>query len=229
MSDEMLLKAEGIAKRYDGGAQAVDVLVSVDLSMRDGDLVGIYGASGAGKSTLLHVVGGLDVPTQGSVALMGYPLDAMKEKDAARLRNRHIGFVFQFYHLLSEFTAVENVMIPCLIAGKRRQEARDMGLDALDRMGLVHRAAHRPAELSGGEQQRVAIARASVMRPKLILADEPTGNLDRHTGNRVWEYLLQLNRDHGIGMIVVSHNHELLADIPTIYELKDGTLVGSGG
>jgi lipoprotein-releasing system ATP-binding protein len=153
----------------------------------------------------------------------------MKDAQLAAMRNASIGFVFQFYHLLSEFTAVENVMIPCLIAGEKRARARERGAAALERVGLADRADHRPAEMSGGEQQRVAIARAAVMKPDLILADEPTGNLDRHTGNRVWEYLLRLNREEGIGMVVVSHNHELLNDMPVVYELKDGTLHSIGG
>lgn len=223
MTDK-LLKAEDLYKSYDGGAQAIEVLRGVDIEVESGALVGIYGASGAGKSTLLHILGGLDEPTSGNISLMGFALTEMSEIELAKTRNLKLGFVFQFYHLLTEFTAVENVMIPCMIAGERKGQAKRRSLEALERVGLGHRSLHRPAELSGGEQQRVAIARAAVMQPKLILADEPTGNLDRETGERVWEYLLKLNRDAGIGMIVVSHNHELLGHVPSLYELKDGKL-----
>ncbi len=218
------LTATALCKRYDGGPQSVEVLSGVDFDMEPGELVGIYGASGAGKSTLLHILGGLDRPTAGAVSFMGSNLAEMGEGELALMRNRKIGFVFQFYHLLSEFTAVENVMIPCLIGGERRKDARESALAALDRVGLAHRAGHRPGELSGGEQQRVAVARAVVMKPELICADEPTGNLDRHTGNRVWEYLLQLQQETGVGMIVVSHNHELLEQVPRLVELRDGEL-----
>jgi lipoprotein-releasing system ATP-binding protein len=224
-----LVEANGVFKSYDGAAQPVEVLRGIDFSMAEGELIGVYGASGAGKSTLLHVLGGLDEPDEGDVRLMGRGLTGMTDADLAKTRNESVGFVFQFYHLLGEFSALENVMLPCLIAGGRKAEARKRAREALDHMGLLHRAAHRPAELSGGEQQRVAIARAAVMRPKVILADEPTGNLDRATGERVWEYLLQLNSDSGMGMIVVSHNHDLLGQIETLIELKDGKLSSIGG
>ncbi len=226
---EPLLISRGLFKRYDGGAQSVEVLKGVDFQMDRGALVGVYGASGAGKSTLLHILGGLDVPTAGTVELMGKDVARMSEPELARMRNRRVGFVFQFYHLLSEFAAVENIMIPCLVAGVGKQRARELSRAALERVGLSDRANHRPAELSGGEQQRVAIARAAVMEPDLILADEPTGNLDRHTGKRVWEYLLRLREEAGVGMVVVSHNHDLLKDISIVHELKDGTLHLLGG
>jgi len=222
----MLLEAKDVHKTYDGAAQSIEVLRGASLQIEDRSLTGIYGASGAGKSTLLHILGGLDIPSRGQVSFMGDDIYAMGENSLARMRNRSIGFVFQFYHLLSEFSAVENVMIPCMIAGESRTHAKRLSIEALEKVGLEHRAAHRPAELSGGEQQRVAIARAAVMKPKLILADEPTGNLDRETGERVWEYLLQLNRNDGIGMVVVSHNHELLDQLPYVLELKDGRFGG---
>lgn len=224
-----LVKAKGLYKRYDGGAQSVEVLKGVDFEMAEGEVIGIYGASGVGKSTLLHVLGGLDMPTSGSIWLTGRDISGMGDRELARMRNRVVGFVFQFYHLLSEFTAAENVMIPCLIAGEGKDEARRRSLEVLEMVGLAERAGHRPAELSGGEQQRVALARAAVMRPKLILADEPTGNLDRHTGKRVWDYLLRLSGDSGIGMVVVSHNHDLLQQMPKTLELRDGTLHSFGG
>lgn len=224
-----LIEANGVFKSYDGASQPVDVLRGIDFAMEERELIGVYGTSGAGKSTLLHVLGGLDKPNEGEVSLMGRGLTGMDDAELAKTRNESVGFVFQFYHLLGEFSALENVMLPCLIAGKRRTEARNLAWQALEHMGLAHRAAHRPAELSGGEQQRVAIARAAVMRPKVIFADEPTGNLDRATGERVWEYLLQLNSDSGMGMIVVSHNNDLLGQIETLFELKDGKLNSIGG
>lgn len=223
-ANNMIVEAKNVHKSYDGETEAVEVLRGVDFSMNEGELVGIYGASGTGKSTLLHILGSIDVPTQGTVALFGNDVAAMGDAQRAGLRNTHVGFVFQFYHLLPEFTALENVMIPCMIAGRQPKEAHECAAEALEKMGLSHRASHRPAEMSGGERQRAAIARAAVLRPKLILADEPTGNLDRETGNKVWEYLLRLTKDEGMAMIVVSHNHDLLGDVPLVYELKDGAI-----
>ena len=219
-----IVKAQNVHKSYDGDAEPVEVLRGIDFSMNEGELVGIYGASGTGKSTLLHILGSIDVPTQGTVKLFGNDVAAMGDAQRSGLRNTHVGFVFQFYHLLPEFTALENVMIPCMIAGRQPKDAHECAAEALEKMGLSHRASHRPAEMSGGEQQRAAIARAAVLRPKLILADEPTGNLDRETGNKVWEYLLRLAKDEGMAMIVVSHNHDLLGDVPLVYELKDGAI-----
>lgn len=220
----MLLKTQNLKKTYNGGPSAVDVLTGVDFQMEEGELVGIYGASGSGKSTLLHILGGLDRPTSGAVYFHGQKLDRMSEPDMADFRNRSIGFVFQFYYLLPEFTALENVMMPCLIAQMSRKEASKKAGAALNEVALSHRLNHMPAQLSGGEQQRVALARAAVIPPRLILADEPTGNLDRQTGEKVFEYLLHLNRDDKISMIVVSHNQELLAQLPRKLLLKDGKL-----
>ncbi len=220
----MLLTANDVKKSYDGGAAALDVLKGVDFEIGEGNLVGIYGASGSGKSTLLHIMGGLDRPTGGKISFEGDDINKMSETALARFRNRSIGFVFQFYHLLPEFTAIENAMMPCLIAGQKRKQARQKAMEALEEVGLSDRASHRPSELSGGEQQRVALARAAVMRPKLILADEPTGNLDRETGERVFDYLLKLNRDDGIAMLIVSHNQELLDLLPRKHLLRDGKL-----
>lgn len=220
----MLLQASGLKKSYDGGATALDVLKGVDIEMDRGNLVGIYGASGSGKSTLLHILGGLDSPTGGEVSFEGRALSKMTERELAHFRNRSIGFVFQFYHLLPEFTALENAMMPCLIAGMKKKEAVRLAMKALGEVGLGHRASHRPSELSGGEQQRVALARSSVMQPMLILADEPTGNLDRETGERVFDYLLRLNRDDGIAMLIVSHNQDLLSQMHSKFMLRDGKL-----
>ncbi len=218
------LDAKGIWKTYTDTAEPVEVLRGLDISVESGEAVGIFGASGSGKSTLLHIIGGLDRPTEGSVSAAGFELGVLSDDEMARFRNREIGFVFQFYHLLPEFTALENVMLPALIGGHARAAAGKMALDALDAMGLAARRDHRPAMLSGGEQQRVAIARAAVQRPKIILADEPTGNLDRQTGAKVWEYLVDLNRRLGIALIAVTHNRELINKSMTAYELKDGKL-----
>ncbi len=218
------LAAKGIWKIYADTAEPVEVLRGLDISIENGEAVGIFGASGSGKSTLLHIIGGLDRPTEGSVNAAGFDLGVLSDDEMARFRNREIGFVFQFYHLLPEFTALENVMLPALIGGHARSAAGKMAMDALDAMGLSARRDHRPAMLSGGEQQRVAIARAAVQRPKLILADEPTGNLDRQTGAKVWEYLVDLNRRLGIALIAVTHNRELINRSMTAYELKDGKL-----
>jgi len=166
----------------------------------------------------------LDLPTSGEVYFNGINLDCMNENDIADFRNKSIGFVFQFYYLLPEFSVLENVMLPCLISGLNKKEAAKRAQAALAEVSLLHRLNHMPAQLSGGEQQRVAIARAAVIPPKLILADEPTGNLDRHTGEKIFEYLLRLNRDDKISMIIVSHNLELLAHLPKKYLLKDGKL-----
>ena len=220
----MLIKTKNLFKDYDGGTTKVSVLNGLDFEMEEGSLVGIYGASGSGKSTLLHILGGLDLPSQGQVIFQGQKLSQMNDEQIATFRNESIGFVFQFYYLLPEFNAVENVMMPCLIGGLSRKDSLERAKSALEEVGLTHRANHRPSELSGGEQQRVALARAAVMQPKLILADEPTGNLDRQTGEKVFEYLLELNRRDNISMIVVSHNQELLRQLPLTLLLEDGKL-----
>ena len=218
------LEARGIWKTYTDTAEPVEVLRGLDISVELGEVVGVFGASGSGKSTLLHIIGGLDWPTEGSVSAAGFDLGTLTSNEMARFRNREVGFVFQFYHLLPEFTAIENVMLPALIAGHERGAARRMAGETLEAMELEHRRDHRPAMLSGGEQQRVAIARASVLKPRMILADEPTGNLDRPTGERVWGYLLSLVKEHGIALVAVTHNRDLMDDSMTAYELADGRL-----
>ncbi|MBI4126553.1 MAG: ABC transporter ATP-binding protein [Deltaproteobacteria bacterium] len=219
-----LVHAHDIRKRYVDGPVPVEVLRSVSLTVEEGDIVGICGASGSGKSTLLHLLGGLDRATAGEVFFDGLPLSHRTDEELAHLRNRSIGFVFQFYHLLTECTALENVMLPCLIAGVNRGEATTRATEVLVEMGLSDRAGHHPALLSGGEQQRVAIARAIVMRPRLLLADEPTRNLDRATGESVWTLLTDLSERHRMTMVVVSHNRDLLRTLPRVLELKDGRL-----
>jgi len=218
------LEAKALAKTYTDTAQPVEVLKGVDLSVERGDCIGIFGASGSGKSTLLHILGGLDSPTSGSVEFAGERLDDLGDRRRARFRNREVGFVFQFYHLLPEFTALENVMLPALIAGHDSARAGRMAEEALDAMGLANRTRHRPAMLSGGEQQRVAIARAAVLEPRVILADEPTGNLDSRTGAAVWGHLTRLNAEKGIALVTVTHNRELMGDSMAVYELSEGRL-----
>ena len=218
------LKADKISKLYTDMAEPVSVLSELDFVLEEGELVGVYGVSGVGKSTFLHIMGGLDLPTSGSVFVQGVDLKAMSSSELARFRNRKVGFVFQFYHLLAEFTALENAMLPALISGMDRREAKKMASEALEAMGLASRMEHRPAMLSGGEQQRVALARAAVLKPPMILADEPTGNLDHKTGEQVIEYLLDLNRSKGMAVVIVTHNRELLGRLPKSYELCDGRL-----
>ena len=220
----LLLEADKIEKKYVEGKSVVDVLKGASIRVEKGELLGIYGVSGSGKSTLLHILGGLDHANSGVVTFEGQRIDQMTENNLSDFRNKKIGFVFQFYYLLTEFSAVENVMMPCLISGKNKKEARSLAMAALKEVKMDHRAHHRPNMLSGGEQQRVAVARAVVMRPKLILADEPTGNLDRKTGEQVFEYLLQLNKRDNISMIIVSHNQELLNRFERTVLFRDGIL-----
>lgn len=220
----MLIETTNITKVYKDMSEPVWVLRGVDFALSAGEVVGIYGASGAGKSTFLHILGGIDSPSSGIVKSDGVELQKMHSDDLAKFRNRKIGFVFQFYHLLPEFSALENVMLPALIAGKTKLEANDLASEALQSMGLAGRRNHRPSELSGGEQQRVALARAAVLKPRIVLADEPTGNLDLATGDEVFEYLLALNKNHKAAIVIVTHNMDLLKRLPKVYELKDGKL-----
>ncbi len=218
------IEAKNIWKSYTDMAAPVEVLRGLDFELREGESVGIFGASGTGKSTLLHLLGGLDRPTDGRITAAGFDLGTMSDDELARFRNREAGFVFQFYHLLPEFTALENAMLPALISGMTRREARARAGEALGAVGLEGRLDHRPAMLSGGEQQRVAIARATVMKPRVIFADEPTGNLDRETGRKVWEYLKGLNVGMGMALVAVTHNRDLIDGFTRSLELRDGRL-----
>ena len=209
--NEVLLRAEQISKSYGEGAQAIHVLENLDLTLHRTERVAIVGESGIGKSTLLHILGTLDQPTAGKVLLDGVDFFALSEPELAALRNREIGFIFQFHHLLPDFTALENVMMPGMVAGLSWGEARRRAEEMLQRVGLRERLTHRPGELSGGERQRVAVARALVLQPRLILADEPTGNLDPQTGDSVLQLLLALNQEMGITMAVVTHSEKLAA------------------
>jgi lipoprotein-releasing system ATP-binding protein len=217
-----LLEATGLSKRYVDGPTEVQVLDGLDLAIAPGERVAIVGESGVGKSTLLHLLGALDRPSAGRLLVSGIDVFAQDEEALAAFRNREIGFVFQFHQLLPDFTALENVVLPAMIAREPQGPARARARDLLERVGLGDRIAHRPGELSGGEQQRVAVARAVMRRPRLLLADEPTGNLDPETGEKVTSVLLDLNREVGAALVVVTHNDRLAAAMARTLRLEGG-------
>jgi lipoprotein-releasing system ATP-binding protein len=220
----MLVQAVGLEKRYVDGPAVVCVLEGLDLAVAAGERIAVVGASGVGKSTLLHLLGALDRPTGGQLLFDGADLFARPEPELAAFRNREIGFVFQFHHLLPDFTALENVMLPALIARQPAAAARARAVELLERVGLGARLLHRPGELSGGEQQRVAVARAVMQRPRLLLADEPTGNLDPATGDGVQQLLIELNQEHGSTLVVATHNDRLAGAMGRTLRLADGRL-----
>ena len=222
---EILLSASGLTKIYQGRAEAVEVFKGLDLEVGRGEMVAVIGESGSGKSTLLHLLGGLDRPNAGSVKIDQIDITKSTELDLARFRNRQIGFIFQFHHLLPEFSAIENVMMPLLIGGELKQSAQIRALDLLKRIGLGERIEHRPGELSGGEQQRVALARAIVRSPQILLADEPTGNLDQRTGDEVRQLIRQLQIEERMSAIIVTHNERLAENCDRILRLENGRLI----
>ncbi|GLR09660.1 lipoprotein-releasing system ATP-binding protein LolD [Mixta theicola] len=224
MSDLNLLQCNQLCKRYQEGSVQTDVLRDVSFTMRPGEMMAIVGSSGSGKSTLLHLLGGLDAPTSGDVLFSGRALSSMSSAQKAGLRNRELGFIYQFHHLLPDFTALENVAMPLLIGKKSKQEAQDRALEMLRAVGLEKRAAHRPAELSGGERQRVAIARALVNNPRLVMADEPTGNLDARNADAIFDLLGELNVRQGTAFLVVTHDLHLAKRLPAQREMRDGQL-----
>ena len=224
MNSQAILRCEKLVKHFQEGDYKVEVLNGVDFSVAPGERVAIVGSSGSGKSTLLHLLGGLDTPTSGEVLVDGEPLSRMSDAARGMLRNRAIGFVYQFHHLLPEFTAVENVAMPLLIGGADPAEAEAKAVDLLGKVGLAKRLSHRPAKLSGGERQRAAVARALIHRPALVLADEPTGNLDTHTGEQVYELMLELNREMGTSLVLVTHDPKMAARAQRVMQLKDGAL-----
>ncbi len=217
-----LMEVRQIFKTYGNGAKQVEVLKGIDLTFVKGERAAIVGASGVGKTTLLHILGTLDRPTSGKVVYEAKDIFALNEKELALFRNREIGFVFQFHHLLPEFNALENTMMPCLIRGMSKKEGASKAESILSLVGLKNRLTHKPGELSGGEQQRVAVARALVLEPKLLLADEPTGNLDTKTGEAVFDLLQELNQIKGVTLIVVTHNLNLAARLSRQIHLVDG-------
>jgi lipoprotein-releasing system ATP-binding protein len=220
---DSLVSVQNVTKAFEHEGRSLEVLKGIDLDIARGEMVTIVGPSGAGKSTLLHLIGTLDLPTEGKILYGGEDVTRLTSSELAEFRNRSIGFVFQFHHLLPEFTALENVLMPGLIQGRRRLESRARQL--LEDVGLSPRLSHRPGELSGGEQQRVALARALLMEPQLVLADEPTGNLDSQTSESVQSLFLDLNRKHGTTFLIVTHSRDFAAMMPRQVSMKDGRIV----
>ncbi|MFW5876589.1 MAG: ABC transporter ATP-binding protein [Myxococcota bacterium] len=221
---EPLVIAENITKRFLHQGREVPVLRDVDLAIDEGEMVCVVGPSGAGKSTLLHLLGTLDLPTSGRILYEGHDVTRLSSARLAEFRNRSIGFVFQFHHLLPEFTALENIMMPGLIRGEPHKKLTDRARALLDEVGLTHRATHRPGELSGGEQQRVALARALVMQPRAVLADEPTGNLDSKTSDAIHDLFFDLNEKRRTTFLIVTHNRELAGRMPRVVTMTDGII-----
>ena len=219
-----ILACEAVCKNYYDGQLNVQVLDNLTLQVDKGRSIGIVGASGSGKSTLLHILGGLDKPTSGRVSLMGQDLSQLSQKQLSGLRNRHLGFVYQFHHLLPEFSALENVMMPLLIGKRPKEQARERALLMLEKVGLKDRVLHRPGELSGGERQRAAIARALVTDPACLLADEPTGNLDRKNALNILDMMMELKQELGTARVVVTHDDEMAARFDRVLNMTDGAL-----
>lgn len=221
-----LIRAQKLCKSFSEGGKEIRVLQDLELELEEGCSLSVVGESGVGKSTLLHILGTLDRPSSGEVIYRGKDLSQLDDRAVAEFRNREIGFVFQFHYLLPDFTALENVMLPALVQGWERERAREAALKLLDVVGLAERVSHRPGKLSGGEQQRVAVARAAILAPRLILADEPTGDLDVKTGEGIQELLFRLNQESGIALVVATHNRRFSEKFGVRMELREGRLFG---
>ncbi|MBA2657131.1 MAG: lipoprotein-releasing ABC transporter ATP-binding protein LolD [Tatlockia sp.] len=221
---EPIFNCKNISKTYHDGTETVDVLKDINLTINPGERIAIVGPSGSGKSTLLHILGGLDVPTKGVLLMQGIGWASLSEKQRCQLRNKELGFVYQFHHLLPEFTALENVSMPLLLANKPVAESQSQAEKILEKVGLAHRLTHKPSQLSGGERQRVAIARALVHQPRCLLADEPTGNLDNATAVKVFELMLDLNEHLNTALVIVTHDQQLAAKMDRVLTIHDGYL-----
>ena len=225
MNKSNILQCQQLTKRYDQGGLDVDVLKGVNLTIGIGERVAIMGASGSGKSTLLHLLGGLEKASGGEVVLDGVNINQVSGAKLAKLRNKSLGFIYQSHHLLGEFTVLENVAMPLLIGGVSVKQARMRAIELLQRVGLGHRVEHKPGELSGGERQRAAVARALINKPSLILADEPTGNLDSKTADQVYQLMLELNQELNVSFLVVTHDHDLATRMGKVLHMEDGLIV----
>lgn len=223
--NKLIFQCTNVVKRYHDGTAQVDVLKKVNLSVEHGERIAIVGPSGSGKSTLLHVLGGLDNPSEGQIQIDGRDWISLSEKQRCEMRNKKLGFIYQFHHLLPEFTALENVMMPLLLGNHSIVSSNKQAEEILDKVGLSHRLTHKPAQLSGGERQRVAIARALVHKPQCVLADEPTGNLDQTTAAKVFQLMMELNEDLNTALIIVTHDQRLAAKMDKILSIENGKLI----